>query len=94
MLATRTHDGGHRVLRTHQCASLHRFSTVQVHQPVYCSAKPRQRNFLATVAARVKTHRRRVEAHRMKAAGVPQKVIALEQGVSDSTVSLDLKRKP
>lgn len=94
VLATRTHDGGHRVVRSHRCANLHRFKSVQVHQPVYCSAKPRQRNYLASVAARVKTHRRRVETHRLKASGVPQTEIAARQGISTSLVSLDLKRKP
>lgn len=88
VLETRQADDGHRVNRWHLCANKHRFPTVEVHRPVFCSAKQRQRNFLHTVRRRVAIHGRRQEIKRRRAKGESQGSVARSMGISKSLISL------
>jgi transcriptional regulator NrdR family protein len=48
VLATREKDNGHLSSRKRECANLHRFSTVEIHEVVFEEAKQAQANFLTT----------------------------------------------
>ena len=88
VMETRERDGGHRMERRRECANGHRFSTTEIHRPVWCSAKQRQAAFLRTIGARVALARRNAEIVRLLAAGEPGVAIAARLGVSPDTVSL------
>jgi hypothetical protein len=84
VLDTRQRDQGHRIERRHLCANGHRFVTVQIHRPVYCSAKQRQAKFLATANDRIGLHVRNERLRAMAAKGVPRRSLAKQAGISYS----------
>lgn len=86
VLDTRTRDGGHRVERRRRCANGHTFATVELHVAVYCSAKQRQRKYLATIGRRVAVWERHQTVRRLRAAGKPARQIAAEVGLGVSAV--------
>lgn len=95
VLDTRAKDGGHRTERRRRCANGHTFATVEVHGAVYCSAKQRQGNYLATVAERIAKFARNAEiVRRRRKGGEPLDAIAADLGISRSMVSLVERRAP
>ena len=93
VLATRTADDGYTTHRRHECANGHRFTSVQVLQPVYCSAKQRNAAFIATAKRRASIEARNRAIRRDLAAGRPGKDIAHDHKVSPSLVSLVARGK-
>ena len=88
---TRPADKGHRTNRRRLCANGHVFRTTELHAPVFCSAKQRQRNFLVTAAARAALWCARAEMRKRRAAGESLGSIAADFGVSRSAVWLGTK---
>lgn len=87
VLETRQEDDGHRVRRRMECANGHRFNTFEVHEAVYCSAKPRQRVFIETLKTRFERRERDREILRRLADGERGSEIAKALGISKSRVS-------
>lgn len=87
VVETRQMDDGHRTKRRLRCANGHLFNTIEIHEPVYCSAKPRQRAFLETLAARFGRRTRDREILRRLADGERGSEIAKALGISKSRVS-------
>lgn len=54
VLETRHSDQTHTTMRKRLCLNEHRFKTVEIHEPVFCSAKPRNRDFVKTIQRRVR----------------------------------------
>lgn len=93
VLATREQHEGYTTQRRHECANGHRFTSVQVLQPVYCSAKQRNAAFIATAKRRAAIEARNREIRRDLAAGIEGKTIAARLGLSPSLVSLVARGK-
>jgi len=53
VLETRHSEGTCTTTRKRLCFNEHRFATVEIHAAVFCSAKPRNKNFVETVRRRV-----------------------------------------
>lgn len=67
-----------------------RFTTIEVHQPVFCSAKQRAVKYEQTVAKRARIYARDVELARRLHEGAD--VLAREFGITKSAVFLAAKR--
>ena len=88
VLSTRTQSGGHLTRRRYECANEHRFTTTEVHQAVYCSAKQRHVAHLQTVQARIARYKRNARIKQMRSSGQSGVQIAEALGISTSLVSL------
>lgn len=92
VLATRTPDSGLQIKRRRRCANGHTFSTREVFEAVFCSAKQRQAVFEKTATARAELHKRNARIVSELQKGRRGKDIAAELGVSEDTVSLVKKK--
>jgi hypothetical protein len=88
VVETRAKDEGLRTERRRRCANGHLFGTTETHRAVYCSAKPRQQAFAATVAGRWARWQRDAQIRRDLAAGATLDELAAKHGVSRSLISL------
>lgn len=89
VLETRPGEFG-TIRRVRSCPLGHRFATREVHEPVWCSAKPRAREFAATVAARVALRARDTAIARALHAG--WRALAARYGIDRATVYLAARR--
>lgn len=76
--------------RRRECENGHRFGTREIHEPVFCSAKPRAKAFAATVASRVRLRLRDIEIARQSHIG--WQALAQKHGLERSTVFLAARR--
>lgn len=80
----------HPTARRRVCPLGHRFTTREVHEPVFCSAKPRAKAFAATVAKRLKLRARDINI--AKALHKGWQAIAEKTGMERSTIYLAARR--
>lgn len=79
------------VSRRRRCTNCgERFTTIEVHQPVFCSAKQRAVKYEQTVVKRARIYARDIELARRLHQGAD--VLAQEFGITKSAVFLAAKR--
>lgn len=76
--------------RRRVCPLGHRFTTREMHEPVWCSAKQRAKTFAATVAARVKLRERDMIIAQALHHG--WRALAIRYGIDKSAIYLAAER--
>lgn len=61
VLETRQNKRAMTTTRGRVCFNNHRFKTIEVHEPVYCSAKQRNATFVQTALKRIALYKRDVQ---------------------------------
>jgi len=91
VLETRTNKTSMTTTRSRLCFNEHRFKTVEIHEPVYCSAEQRNVKFVQAAAKRSHFWKRDIQI--AKQLGVDGwQALAATYGITKSAVYLAAKR--